>query len=102
MGHLSRVSHGLVSLGDGRGGQGALGEQLHLVIEALQPHRLVRAGIGGEGGSALDSPTPSSLGSSKRYDPHTPHRQGNELGIWGIPGSLKWLHHSPELRYKPS
>lgn len=39
-------SCGSVSPGDSRGGQGALGEQLHLVTEALQPHCLVRAGAG--------------------------------------------------------
>lgn len=101
MGCLSRLSLGCVSLGDSRGGQGALGEQLHLVAEALQPHHLVRAGGGGRR-DALDIPTPSSLGSFTRNGPYTPHRRGGPLGMWDIPGPLRRWHHSPDLRYQPN
>lgn len=86
-------SSGRVSPGDGRGGQGALGDQLHLVPEALQPHCLVRAEAGwgwvpeSQPHLAYPSPPPhgqscpSLLGTSLRDGTHAPHRGGVPWGI---------------------
>jgi hypothetical protein len=41
-GKLGAEAHCCVSPGQPRGGQGALGKQLRLLSDALQPHRLVR------------------------------------------------------------
>ncbi|XP_023500085.1 protein strawberry notch homolog 2 isoform X1 [Equus caballus] len=62
--------------GDGGGGQGALGEQLHLLADTLQPHGVepaLPAGAGGQGlraGPAAAAPLHAVRGAAARVGPH--------------------------------